>query len=185
MGLVLITPPTEFPVTLAEAKLHARVASGAAEDTLIQGYIAAATSYVEQHLGQSVSEQTWRLDLDEFPDEIELPLGPVLGVVSVEYYSDATTVATILDTDYQVDLSSYPSRIVPVSGWPTPYDRVNPISVTFTTGFDEVPAAVKQAILILVSDFYHFRENVAPGQTIPELPFAVKSLLSLYRKVFV
>lgn len=66
MRLKLITPPSVEPVTLAEAKLHARIEIDD-DDTLVTSLIIAARRYCETVLRSALITQTWTLYLDGFP----------------------------------------------------------------------------------------------------------------------
>lgn len=68
MPLVLVTPPSEEPITLAEAKLDMRVDSDFTDhDSVIQGYIAAGRQYAETVCRRAFVSQSWRLTADRFP----------------------------------------------------------------------------------------------------------------------
>lgn len=186
MGLSLVTAPTAMPVTRNEAKLHCRI-DGNDEDTLIDGLIAAATDFVEKYTGSAIMTQTWRLTLDKFEDTILLPIGPVQAVNSITYYDVNGAQQNLSATVYQVDLTNDPQRIVrsPEAEWPSVDDRVNAISVTFTSGSAVAPTSIKQSLLLLIGDWYRNRENtiVGAGSTAtPQMPFAVHALLSNYRR---
>ena len=66
MRLVLITPPASEPVTLAEAKLHARIQHDE-DDALVASLIVAARRHCETCLKSALVTQTWTLYLDSFP----------------------------------------------------------------------------------------------------------------------
>jgi hypothetical protein len=66
MRLVQITPPTVEPVTLAEAKLHARI-EYSDDDALVTSLITAARRYCETAIRAAFITQTWTLMLDSFP----------------------------------------------------------------------------------------------------------------------
>jgi Phage gp6-like head-tail connector protein len=66
MRLVLITPPSVEPVSLTEAKLHARV-EYPDDDALISSLITSARRYCETALRGALITQTWALMLDSFP----------------------------------------------------------------------------------------------------------------------
>ena len=66
MRLVLITPPAVEPVTLDEAKLHARV-EYPDQDALVTSLIVAARRYCETCLRAALITQQWVLMLDSFP----------------------------------------------------------------------------------------------------------------------
>ena len=66
MRLVQITPPAIEPVTLAEAKQHARI-EFADDDALVSLLITAARRYCETAIRAAFITQTWTLMLDSFP----------------------------------------------------------------------------------------------------------------------
>lgn len=183
MPLAVVTPATTYPVTRAEVKTHCRV-DGTAEDGLIDGLIAAASDYIAAYTGRALASTTLRLDLDDFADEIFLPVGPVQSVTSVAYYDTAGASQTLAGTVYQTDFVSDPARILLADGqsWPTVDARANAVSITFVAGYSSVPAAIKQACLLLIGDWYRGRENTLIGTNQPmEMPHAVTALLANYR----
>ena len=80
MALILITPPAEEPVTLAELKAWCRVDTSD-DDALITGLGIAAREYVEQALGRQLVTATFDLIYDAFPEAaIRIPRPPVQSV---------------------------------------------------------------------------------------------------------
>jgi uncharacterized phiE125 gp8 family phage protein len=188
MGLSLVTPPTDYPVTLEEARAQCRVLH-TDEDALIQTYIIAATSYVERQLSLSLMTRTYALTLDAFTDTIELPRGPVASVTSVGYVDQDGLPATVDSDLYTVDLSSTPQWVVLNSGspWPTPMSGINMVTVTYVAGADELPESmgdIKAAILLMVAHFYANREAASVNE-VKEVPLAVDALLMGWRWVLV
>jgi uncharacterized phiE125 gp8 family phage protein len=183
MGLLLVTPPAIEPVTLTEAKLHIRQ-DETADDALITSLISAARQHVENVTGRSLITQTWRLYRDTFPDyggAIRLGRSPVLSVVSLKYYNEAEVEQTLSALDYDVDPTSGEIALGYGSTWPTSLYRRNAVTIDFTAGYGataaSVPAPFRQAILLLVGDFYANREAHVVGATVNENP-AVDRLLS-------
>lgn len=189
MALKLITRPADHPVSLEEIKAHLNVADDDHDNT-IAAYLAAATGYVERHLGRRLVDQTWDLILDEFPDyEIKIPFPPLIEVVSVEY-DDADGSPVTLSTDqYSVDDVSEPGWIVPASSWPSTFDGINAVRIRYRAGYvsvdspsePAVPEDIKVAIKLLVGTFYQSRESVAVGVSVSELPLSVTMLLMPHR----
>lgn len=66
MRLVPLTPPAAEPVSLDEAKLHARVLYDD-DDALITSLIVAARRYCETAVKTALVTQSWTLMLDSFP----------------------------------------------------------------------------------------------------------------------
>lgn len=179
MGLVLITPPTSYPVTLAEAKEQCRV-DGSDEDAVLNRDIAAATAYVEAYTGSAIMTQTWELVLDRFNSAMALPKGPVQSVISVKYIDPDGFEQTATPESYTVDLASAPAWVVVNSAWPATMSGVNMVKVRFVAGQATADPAIKQAILLLIGDWYEARANTATG-TFAEMPHAVTALLTNHR----
>jgi uncharacterized phiE125 gp8 family phage protein len=55
------------------------------------------------------------------------------------------------------------------------------VKVTFVSGYPAVPAAIKQAILLLIGQWYQTREAINVGNIVTALPNTVESLLTNYR----
>jgi uncharacterized phiE125 gp8 family phage protein len=169
MSLRLITAPSTYPVTLAEAKAHLRVDS-TDEDTLITAMISAATDVAEQHTGRAIMPQTWELSLDEFQTPIELTRIPAASVTSIQYI-DATgaeiaydVTATGITLDAGDDFGF--AYILPAYGtvWPTTREQPNAVKVRYVAGYADaaaVPEAIKSWIKLQVSAMFENREAEA------------------------
>jgi len=186
--VTLITAPASEPVTTTEAKNHLRV-DVTDDDTLIGSLITAAREYCEIYTGQSFIERTYRADLYDFADDIWLPNGPVTAISSVKYYdtSSPQALTTWAASNYTLqrdmvrrnDGVSFPSV-------GTQYDNVQ---ITYTAGWldqsspqaENIPQAVKQALLLMVSDLYENREAqvLYPGQILANPVY--HALLNAYR----
>ena len=167
MALKLITAPSTYPVTLAEAKLHCRV-DLADDDTLIAALITAATEMAEQKTGRAIMTQTLELTLDAFPEAFELTRVPVQSVTSVKYYDTTGTQQTLSNTLYALDAADDFgfAHISPVYGgtWPTTRDQINAVAVRYVAGYADaasVPQSIKNWILLMVSTMYANRETEA------------------------
>lgn len=181
MGLRLITAPTDFPVTVDEAKDQCRV-DGTDNDTYLGGLIATATDHVESYTGRAIMEQTWELVLDDFCDPIQFPKGPVSAITSVKYLDTDGVEQTISDTNYTLDDVNDPQLLVKASdySWPTVDDGVNNVAIRFVCGYTIVPPAVKHAILLLISHWFDNR-GVAAEKAMTDIPHAVDALLCNHR----
>lgn len=182
MGLALITPATELPVSLEEAMVACRVEDESTFDALLTLLLAGACDELGTWTGRPLGVATWRLTLDEFSDAIELPRAPVVAVSSVQYY-DADGVQQTADPDsYALDLVSSPQWVVLNTDetWPTTLDAVNAVSVDFTAGYDAatIPAGLKGAVLGLVE--HRFVNGVSA-----EMPAGVRNAASPFRRIMI
>lgn len=185
MTITIVTPPATEPITSTEAKAHLRV-DDTASDTLITALIPAARQYAEDYLQRGLITQTLRLSLDVFPADV-IEVYPSLQSVTSIKYTDTDGVLQTWDiANYLVDTYSTPGRITPAYGveFPSTRTQMNAVEVVFVAGYgaaDDVPQAIKQALLLLIGHWYENREAVNVGGTANELPLAIDALLAPYR----
>lgn len=198
MRRVLVTAPTEEPVTVAEVKLHCRI-DGTAEDDYLEALITSARQHVENVTGRALLTQTWDYSLDGWPHGtiIPLPFGNLQSVTSVKWKDQDGTETTLTaegpavsDPDYIVVTSGDKCGAValPYAGtWPTGtlYPH-NPITIRFVCGWTTptlIPAPIKAAILMTLTDLYENREAQLVGSMTQAYSVnqTVKALLASYR----
>jgi uncharacterized phiE125 gp8 family phage protein len=177
MSLKLISVSGAEPVTLSQAKLACRVDSDiTADDALITLLIKAARGDAEQQLGRAIVTAQYERALDAFPcGGIELAWPTVASVDSVQYVDTAGTLQSLAGAAYTLDNRQDRGWCLPAYGtdWPTTLDTANAVRVTFTSGWAEggaVPEDVQAWILMRVATLYKFRESVAAGVSVSELP---------------
>ena len=207
MPIQLVTPPTEEPVSLLEAKLHLRVDFDE-DDMLIASLITAARQAAETLTGRQLTTARWKQVLDCFPGPslmgvpagqaftlpghaILLAKAPVQSVVSINYLDMGSVNQTMPALTYTVDVACEPARITPVFGqiWPICLPQIGAVSVTFDAGYgtaSQVPEGIKSWIKLRVGSLYAHREEVAALSRgrIESLPF-VDGLLDPYKVVTV
>ena len=206
MPLVIVTPPAEEPVSLAEAKLHLRV-DLADDDALIMALISAARQAAETITGRQIVTARWKLVLDCFPGPnlmgasdgrsfslpghaILLPKCPVQSITSIQYLDMAGILQTLASNTYTADLACEPARITPVFGqiWPVTLPQIGAVAVTFDAGYGAataVPEGIKSWIKLRVGSLYAHREEVAVVSRgrVELLPF-IDGLLDPYKVAF-
>ncbi|MCZ7595258.1 MAG: head-tail connector protein [Hyphomicrobium sp.] len=187
MALVLTSGPALEPVTVSEAKAHLRV-DGTAEDTLIASLILTSRLHIETALGLALITQSWRLLLDAWPDgkHVELPLRPLQAVDEVRVVSAAGDPTIVSASNYLVDVAGVPPRLVRNgAAWPQPGRQASGIGIDFAAGYGDaaadVPAPVRQALLLLVAHWHEHRDPIEIGAADMVVPAAVSDLLAPYR----
>lgn len=193
MALSLVTGPSGEPVSLADARAQLRLpASATDENDLIIGLIAAARERAEAVTGRQLVTATWddRRD-DVCEDAIVLPKPPLQAVVSVTYIDMAGATQTWSAAEYQVDAPSGPyarkGRLAPLPSatWPIAQSgRFNAITVRFTAGYGaavNVPSAIKQAMLLMISGWFENREEMTEGHIFTSIPLGAIALLTPYK----
>ena len=179
----IISEPATEPVTLAQVKLHSRI-SHSEDDTWLTMAIIVARQYVEKTCELSLITQTRRTTFAGFHKPwLTLTYGPTVSISAVQYYDQTNSLQTL--ATYQAALESNPCLIVPAAGEPWPStmpNRIDAVKVTYVAGYGaaaDVPAALKQGILLLVDFWYSNRSAVEMGSPGP-IPFGVDALLNLF-----
>lgn len=166
MAVVVIEPANPL-VDWSEAEVHLRLDNDDNEQPYVEALIAAAQQWIDGPggwLGRAVGQQTLEWSGDCLPDR--LPYAPVRSLVSVTVDGDAVEGGSVT-ADGRLTLPDCHSRGATV--------------VRYVAGYAKPPAPIKQAMLLLIGQWYLHRENIAVGQTVAELPMAVEALLSPYR----
>src|SRR5262245_1134282 len=121
--LRIVTPPANYPITLAEAKAQLR-ATDSSNDTIIQGLIPAATKFCQSLVQKVFVLQTMEWVMPCWREDMRMPIAPVLadGVASIKYVDWASQAQQTLDPSrYVVQTIGGPSvRLMPAFGsiWP-------------------------------------------------------------------
>lgn len=178
MPIIVTTPATNYPVTLAQAKAQCHIDSSDEDEHLI-GLIAQAVAHVENYCGRSFSAQTLTAYIDTFADEIQLLRGPVTAVSSVKYYDTSGVLQTLDASVYQADLFGEPATVSLKQGqsWPAIETRKNAVQIAYTVG-ETAPLPVVRAMLLLIGQWQNGREAVTVGDTATEIPNGVAALLA-------
>lgn len=197
----LVTAATEYPVSLAEAKLHLRVDIDD-DDDLITSLIGAATEHVEASTARALVSRTIDFYLPQFPcnsGQIDLPLSPVSSVTNLVFTDSAATAHTwtvsgtnllneLGTINAHIDLVNTPARLVLAysQAWPSNVLKTaNAVKVRVVAGYGAataVPKWAKQAILLLVGTWYMQRESITVDQRESlAVPHTVELLLAPHK----
>lgn len=186
------------PIDLATARLHLRLdATGSPpshpDDDLVEGIIAAARESAEIYCGLAILNQSYKLQLDEFPASngaIPLGLWPVNTITSITYVDDDGATQTLATSVYDLEGNQAPARVVLKyeQEWPATRKITNAVTVTFVAGYTDgqspnsypMPKSVKQAMLLAIGHFYENREATTE-KAMTELPMGAIYLLTQHR----
>lgn len=189
----LTSEPSIEPVTLEEAKAHARIEHDA-DDGVITGLITMARRFVESRTGRALITQAWTATLDRLPaspDDTEAWLFPAplsirkirlapLPVASItSLVIDGTTIAS---GNYRFDGFDL---VLKTTVTDSTDELGGGIVITYSAGYGataaSVPRELRQAIKLLVSHLYENREVATPSwQTAMPIPFGADQLMGQF-----
>jgi uncharacterized phiE125 gp8 family phage protein len=173
MSWVVSTPNATLPITLTEAKLYLKVDTSA-DDDLITHLITAAKVAAENYLDRYLYDTTITEYYDAFPVSqanntsayLYLSVGGVSSVTSITYTdADGNTGTTLASSKYVLDKDINPPRIALAYGqtWPGTYSEIKAVTTTYVVGYGasagDEPTIVKQAIKMMLSAWYHNRQD--------------------------
>lgn len=175
--LQLVSTPTQLPVTVNDALWHLRI-DGTEDNDYLTTLITTATELIEHETNADLRPHTWDLLLPCFPDkEITIPRFPLQSISSIKYYDGNNALQTLSSSNYYVMRSHRAlSTIYPKDYWPVSYPlRPDAVIVRFVSGYDiptgssssssggalnlQIPAMIKQAVLLAVGTWYEHRED--------------------------
>lgn len=188
MPIVISTPPTIEPITVADAKEHLRIIEDD-DDGYISALIQAARELIEAETKRSLITQTVKQYRNSFPcaSEILLERGPVQSTAVT--YVDTNGATQTLSTDvYALKNEGMPPKLSlkDDQSWPTDLDESgNAVCITSVCGYGataaSVPMRLRLAIKLLVSWWYSNRMPVNIGASISELPHSFEALVGPLR----
>ena len=182
-------PETAMPVE--ELKRHLRLGSGFADDDLQDGvlgsFLRAALAAIEARCSRALIARGFVVTLSEWRDMQgqPLPVAPVQSVSEVAVV-DAYGVATVIDpAAYRLEQDSFVPQLRPRGACLPHIPAEGAAEVRFQAGygpgFDDLPADLAQAVLLLAAHYYEYRDETALSQGC--MPFGVTSLIARYRPV--
>lgn len=159
----LVTAPTSEPITLTQAKKQLEISpSDNAHDDHITLLIQTAREQWEHDTDSACLTQTWSVTLKEvIDDEIYLPKRPIQSITSITYYDSLNAQQTLSTSVYGLDAAARAVRLKHMQIWPFMLDRWDAMTVTYVCGYTSsslVPAAAKQAMLLLVGKYFENRD---------------------------
>lgn len=172
--VIEIADPSGDVVSLSDLKIRARI-DGDDDDADLMALAKEAVTFVEGKTLRLLFRRQVVLRLPGLPglrDPVELPGGIVSAVSSVVADGDAITGAAAFGDS--------PAVLVPGADWPAVTGEGYPVVITYTAGYETVPADLALAVKLLVAHWYKYREAVTDGAP-SEVPLGLESILSRYR----
>jgi uncharacterized phiE125 gp8 family phage protein len=182
------------PISVAELKIHLRLDSND-DDTALASLITTARLQIETALSLALINQNWTWTFDGWPRRasIELPISPVQSITDFTV-AQREGPLTVPPSAYILDGQGIAARLITKTGWPQPAVAALGIEIKFVAGFGplaaDVPAPIRQAVLLLAAHWYGHRDASGPCEAttgilapgILPLPIPINHLLTPYRR---
>jgi uncharacterized phiE125 gp8 family phage protein len=184
-----VVPTASLPI--AALKEHLRLGAGfampAGQDDLLESYLRAAIAAIEGRIGKALIQRSFEWSIEDWrdPEGQALPIAPVSAIQSLTLYAVDGTPTVIPPTAFALAADIHRPRIESVGLTLPQVPTGGRASIAFDAGFGltwtEVPADLRQAVLLLAAEFYEHRHD--DGTSSKGLPFAVVALIERWRQV--
>lgn len=165
MSLVLLAPPQAEPISVAEAKLFARIDT-TEDDGLLAALITAARLHVEAITRRFLITQSWRLVLDGLAGGVvRIPLAPVQSVMAVRLKNLDGSQSAVDLARLAIDVVAMPARIAGLTGGRSAAG----VEVDLVLGYggvSDVPEQLRHAVRLLVAAWYEERGGAPAGSAV-------------------
>ena len=181
-------PAVALPVQ--EFKDHLRLGTGfadiGAQDVALESYLRAAMAAIEGRIGKALIARDYLLSLSEWrrSDEQALPIAPVSAILQLSLL-DRDNLAVLVEPErYRLVRDMQRPRIVGSGSALPQVPAGGSVDIHFTAGFGaiwaDVPADLRQAVLLLAAQYYELRHEAGGAEAIP---FGVMALIEKWRTV--
>ncbi|MCA3255076.1 MAG: phage head-tail connector protein [Alphaproteobacteria bacterium] len=183
----ILTRGAEPPVPIALARDWLR--EEPAQDAQIDEVLRAAAGQVEADVALYLTPVTATLRVDGFGDlrQLELLRGPVTEITAVKYL-DSSGVEQTLSTDlYRVVPSGERAflQLAHDAEWPSTAEAADAVRISASLGFADwnaVPFGLRQAVKLLLANWWMNREAVNVGNITSELPLGYDRAIAPFRR---
>lgn len=187
MMVIETSPVGDAALPVARLREHLRLASGFGQDQLqdglLAGFLRAALAAIEARTGKVLLERSfdWTVSAWRSGRRETCPMAPVSAIEAVTLLDRDGTASVMpvtwsLVPDAQAPVICGPLPAIPAGG----QARVR-VLAGYGPSFEDVPADLAQAVLLLAAHYYEYREETALSAGC--MPFGVTSLIERYRPV--
>ena len=173
-------------LTTAEAKTHLKVDTDA-DDTYIDNLVSAATESAQIFTNRYFINTTITQYGDTWSDMATLFKSQVNTITHIKYYDSDNSEQTLATSVYLSDIIHQPARIAlkPNQSFPDLADRISAIECQYIVGYggvaSKVPQGIREAVLLIVGNWYENRQEVVVGRIATELPKSAQYLLEQFK----
>ncbi|WP_435263017.1 head-tail connector protein [Tenacibaculum sp. nBUS_03] len=170
--------PSEI-VSLSEVKSHLKIEPDfTEEDVLVQGYIDAAINHISGYLSRSVQDEQFEVLGSSFIDVLGFKFQTKKSIEGIWYLDNGEYKKLEEDLYALKNVDKFETIIEYLGDLPKLTNNSSKaVKLRVTCGFTKLPKSIKQAVLLLVSDFYEYRADRAKKLS----NSTVTNLISSYR----
>ncbi|SFA78128.1 phage conserved hypothetical protein, phiE125 gp8 family [Poseidonocella pacifica] len=172
-------------------KNHLRLGTGFAEDAVqdpvLESFLRAAIAAIEARTGKVLIERDFSWSLSAWRDAgaQALPVAPVSAITEFIIHDRLGEVVVIEADRYWLERDIQRPRVRPTGAVLPSIPPGGSAEIVFTAGYgvewSTIPADLGQAVMLLASHYYEYREERALSGGC--MPFGVASLIERYRTV--
>jgi uncharacterized phiE125 gp8 family phage protein len=189
MHLTETSPIPSAALPLAVFRDHLRLSSGFADDStpdgLLEQYLRAASAVVEGRVARALFVRGYVLRLARWRDGYaeRLPLAPVVAVDGVVLVSAQGVETLVAPARYRLDADGMRPRLEAAGAALPQIPTGGAVEIAFRAGFgvawEDIPADLRQAVLLLAAQYYEGRE----GRGDDDASFGIRALLERWRDI--
>jgi len=180
-------PDAALPV--AALKAHLRMGTGFAEDTLqdavLGSFLRAATAAIEARTGKVLLEREFTLVVSALRNmqALSLTVAPVTAIADVQLVTRSGIQQAVNASVYWLERDAQVPRLRATAACLPGPETGGELRVRFLAGYgpewEDVPADMQQAVLMLAAHYYEYRHDTALGTGC--MPFGVTALIERFR----
>ncbi|MBU2960134.1 head-tail connector protein [Citreicella sp. C3M06] len=189
MMLIEETQVPDAALPVDALKRHLRLGSGFAEDdvqdAVLGSFLRAAMAAVEARTGKALISRgfVWTLHQWRDPQAAVFPIAPVSAVSQLAIVDRFGAAELREASDYRLEQDGFAPKLRPMASVLPGIPGGGAAEIRFTAGygpgFDDLPADIAQAVLLLAAHYYEYRDETSLSQGC--MPFGVTSLIARYR----
>ena len=182
-------PVSALPV--AQFKDHLRLGSGFSDDGiqdgLLEGQLRASMAAIEARTGKILIAREFSWTLTDWRDARRqpLPVSPVSAISAVTIIDQAGVVRSVDPDLWYLEPDLQRPSLQPAGTFLPGIPQGSRVKIGMLAGFgpewDDLPADLAQAVMMLGAHFYEYRFDVS--HALPPLPVGVLALIERYRTV--
>ena len=191
---MVLTEQTAVPLAalpMAEFKAHLRLGTGFSDDDIqdpvLESFLRAAMSAIEARTGKILIERSFSWIINAWRDSAgqAFPVAPVTDILSF-FLNNVGGDPIVIDFSlYRLEQDSQRPVLRPTGAALPTIPTGGTAQLFFAAGFadswDDLPADLAQAMLLLAAHYYEYRHETVLGEGC--MPYGVSSLIERYRTV--